>query len=377
VKRLSAGTATLTATLLSALLLVAACSGSSKPKPTPLEDIKPQIAGRQVWSQSVGKLGDLLRPVASAASVTVASTDGRVVEFAADTGRELWQGDVGERLSAGVGSDGRFSAVVTVNNELVVLDAGKVLWRTLLASRVVTPPLVAGERVFVLAIDRSIQAFDAIDGRKLWSQQRPGDPLTLLQPGVLVAWKDTLVAGQGPRLAGFDPLRGTLRWESAVASPRGTNEVERLADLVGPPTRVGNVICARAFQAAVGCVDAERGTLNWNRPVGGSEGVTADEQFVFAADASDRVQAWKLAGGEAVWNSERLLYRGLSTPLVVGRTVVFGDETGLLHFLDRADGRTLLRLPTDGRPIVAGPVRVGVTLIAVTKGGGVFAFRPE
>lgn len=376
-KRLSAGTATLTATLLSALLLVAACSGSSKPKPTPLEDIKPQIAGRQVWSQSVGKLGDLLRPVASAASVTVASTDGRVVEFAADTGRELWQGDVGERLSAGVGSDGRFSAVVTVNNELVVLDAGKVLWRTLLASRVVTPPLVAGERVFVLAIDRSIQAFDAIDGRKLWSQQRPGDPLTLLQPGVLVAWKDTLVAGQGPRLAGFDPLRGTLRWESAVASPRGTNEVERLADLVGPPTRVGNVICARAFQAAVGCVDAERGTLNWNRPVGGSEGVTADEQFVFAADASDRVQAWKLAGGEAVWNSERLLYRGLSTPLVVGRTVVFGDETGLLHFLDRADGRTLLRLPTDGRPIVAGPVRVGVTLIAVTKGGGVFAFRPE
>lgn len=376
-KRLGGRTSALTATLLVALLLVAACSGSSKPKPTPLEDIKPQIAGRQVWSQSVGRLGDVLRPVASAASVTVASTDGRVVEFAADTGRELWRGDVGERLSAGVGSDGRFSAVVTVNNELVVLDAGKVLWRTLLASRVVTPPLVAGERVFVLAIDRSIQAFDAIDGRKLWSQQRPGDPLTLLQPGVLVAWKDTLVAGQGPRLAGFDPLRGTLRWETAVASPRGTNEVERLADLVGPPTRVGSVICARAFQAAVGCVDAERGALNWNKPVGGSEGVTADEQFVFAADASDRIQAWKLAGGEAVWNSERLLYRGLSTPLVVGRTVVFGDETGLLHFLDRADGRTLLRLPTDGRPIVAGPVRVGVTLIAVTKGGGVFAFRPE
>jgi outer membrane assembly lipoprotein YfgL len=377
VKQLGGSASALTATLLSALLLVAGCSGSTKPKPTPLEDIKPQIAGRQVWSQSVGKLGDVLRPVASAASVTVASTDGRVVEFSADTGRELWRGDVGDRLSAGVGSDGRFSAVVTVNNELVVLDAGKVVWRTLLASRVVTPPLVAGERVFVLAIDRSIQAFDALDGRKLWSQQRPGDPLTLLQPGVLIAWKDTLVAGQGPRLAGFDPLRGTLRWETAVASPRGTNEVERLADLVGPPTRVGNVICTRAFQAAVGCVDAERGALNWNKPVGGSEGVTADEQFVFAADASDRIQAWKLAGGEAVWNSERLLYRGLSTPLVVGRTVVFGDETGLLHFLDRTDGRTLLRLPTDGRPIVAGPVRVGVTLIAVTKGGGVFAFRPE
>ena len=96
----------------------------------------------------------------------------------------------------------------TTDNEVVVLDAGKPLWRARLGTRVVTPPLVAGERVFVLGVDRSVQAFDVLDGRKLWIQQRPGDPLTLLQPGVLLPWKDTLVAGQGPRLAGFDPLRG-------------------------------------------------------------------------------------------------------------------------------------------------------------------------
>ncbi|MGL1724219.1 outer membrane protein assembly factor BamB family protein, partial [Vibrio parahaemolyticus] len=47
--------------------------------------------------------------------------------------------------------------------------------------------------------------------------------------------------GQGPRLAGVDPLQGSLRWEASVATPRGTNEVERLADLVGPAVRQGEL----------------------------------------------------------------------------------------------------------------------------------------
>jgi outer membrane protein assembly factor BamB len=362
-----------------AAALAAGCAffEPAKPKPEPLEDIKPQIAGRMVWSQRVGDLGPLLAPTANATAVTVASLDGRVVAFAPDTGRELWRGDVDAKLSAGVGSDGRFAAVVTTANDLVVLDAGKPTWRARLSTRIVTPPLVAGERVFVLGVDRSVQAFDALDGRKLWAQQRPSDPLTLLQPGVLMAWKDTLVAGQGPRLAGFDPLRGTLRWETTVASPRGTNEVERLADLVGPAARTGDTICARGFQAAVGCVDAAKGSLLWARPAGGVAGVAADDTAVVAADAVGRLQAWKTSSGEPLWNSDRFQHRALGSPLALERIVVFGDGDGLLHFLDRDSGRTLLRLPTDGRAIVAAPVRVGTTMIAVTQGGGVYAFRPE
>lgn len=360
-----------------AALLVACSSGPDKPKPTPLETLKPQIAGRQVWSHNLGDVGSVLRVAAAGSTVVIASSDGRIVALAADSGRELWRGDADGKLSAGVGSDGRYASVVTTGNELVVLDGGKPLWRRRLATRVVTPPLVAGERVFVLGIDRSVQAWDVLDGRKLWVQQRPGDPLTLLQPGVLMAWKDTLVAGQGARMAGFDPLQGTVRWETTVASPRGTNEVERLADLVGPAARVGDVICARGFQAAVGCVNAERGSLAWAKNVGGTSGVAADEQLVFAADASDRITAWKREGGDVAWTSDRLQHRGLSAPLVAGRTLVFGDFEGQLHFIDRENGQFLLRLPTDGRPIVGAPVRVGNTIVAVTQRGSVHAFRPE
>ena len=57
--------------------------------------------------------------------------------------------------------------------------------------------------------------------------------------------------------------------------------------------------------------------------------------------------------------------------------MVFGDLEGQVHFLDRTDGKTLLRLPTDGSPVVAQPVLAGTTMLVVTRNGGLFAFRPE
>jgi outer membrane protein assembly factor BamB len=236
---------------------------------------------------------------------------------------------------------------------------------------------VAGERVFVLGGDRSVQAFDAQDGTKLWQVQRPNDPLTLAQGGVIAAFKDTLLAGQGPKLAGFDPRNGDVRWEVVVGSPRGTNEVERLADLVAPIARQGDVVCVRSFQAAVGCVNAERGSLVWTKPVGGTDGVAADDQFVYGADASDRITAWKAGNGEVAWQSEKLLYRGLGAPLVTPKALVFGDAEGVVHFLSRDKGETLLRVNTDGSAIVAPPAMASSTLLVVTRNGGLWAIRPE
>jgi outer membrane assembly lipoprotein YfgL len=364
-------------TALAAALVVAACSSTSRPPPTRLEPLAAKITGRQVWSQRVGEVNFPLAAAVVGESFVVASGDGNVLALAADDGRVLWRAAVGAPITAGVGSDGRFAAVVTRDNEVVVLDGARVAWRQRVPARVATAPLVAGERVFVMSVDRTVHAFDALDGRRLWRLQRPGEALTLAQAGVVAAFGDTLLVGQGARLAGVDPLRGTVRWEVPLAAPRGTNEVERLADLVGPALRVGSVVCARAFQQAVGCVDAERVTQVWSRPFGGTQAVGGDAQRVFAADGTDRITAWNTATGEVLWSSPRFLYRGLSGPIVLGPTVMFGDAEGYLHWLAAASGEPLLRLATDGSAVVGSPVVSGSTVLVVTRRGGLFAFRPS
>lgn len=353
---------------------LAGCA-ADKPKPTPLQAITPQIAVKQVWNASIGSVGYPMVATVRNGVLFVASGNGEVRALQAESGVEVWRATAGSAIAAGVGSDGRYTSVVTRGNEVVTFDAGREVWRKRVPSSVVTPPLVAGERVFVMGVDRAVHAFDAVDGRRLWSLNRPGDALTLAQAGVLGVFRNTLLVGQGQRLAGVDPLRGTVQWEVPLAAPRGTNEVERLADLLGPAVRVGDRVCARAFQSAVGCADAAKGSVLWSRTVGGIQAVAADAERVFGADASDRITAWQADSGDVAWTNEKLLYRGLSGALAVGPSVVFGDSEGYVHFLATATGEQQLRLPTDGKAVIGTPVLSGTTLVVTTQSGGVYAFR--
>ena len=357
--------------------LLSACSGGKRPDPAPLAANVPLIGVKQAWVSRIGDVPAGAGPTVVGNTVVVAASDGTVAALDATTGRDLWRGTAGAPLATGAGTDGKLTAVITRDNEVVALDAGRVLWKTKLPAQAYTAPFVGGARVFVVLADKSVHAFDGATGKKLWTQQRPSDPLVLSKAGTILAINDTLVVGLGGRLVGLNPGNGSVRWEAPIASPRGTNDVERLVDMVGQVSRIGDVVCARAFQAAVGCVNAARGTVLWTRPSNGSEGIHGDGNLVFGTETDGKLVAWRRSDGQNAWQSDRLQYRTLSAPLVVGRSVVIGDSAGNLHMLSREDGSALNRLTTDGSAIVGSPVLAGDSLVAVTKSGGVFGFRPE
>lgn len=365
----------LTAALLP--LLVAACSGGpTKPQPAELVTLSAGLQVRTLWSLRLAAIDAPLKPQVHGDALTVASADGTVLQLDAATGQERWRHAVGAPLAAGVGSDGRSTAVVTRGNELVVLEDGKPLWRQRLGAQVYTAPLVAGARVFILTADRAVSAHDGRSGARLWVQQRPGnDPLVLRQPGVLMAVGDTLVAGVAGRLVGFNPTNGSVRWDAAVATPRGINEIERLVDLVDPPARQGNDVCARAFQAAVACINTANGSTRWSRSADGLVGLAGDEGLLVGSEANGYVQAWRRRDGERLWVNERLRFRDLSAPLLLDRHVVVGDFQGQVHILSRDDGSLLGRVATDGSAIVSAPVLAGRTLVVMTRAGGVFGLQ--
>jgi len=369
-----------------AAALLAGCSmlptwlpftGPEKPKPAELQPSPNLLAVRQAWTARLGTVDFPLVPAVNGNTVTVAASDGTVLALDAATGREQWRAGAGAPLAAGVGSDGSTAAVVTRNNDLVALAAGREVWRQRLGALSYTPPLVAGARVFVLAGDRSVLAFDGATGRRLWTQQRQGEPLVLRQAGVLLAVGDTLVVGQGGRLAGLNPLNGSVRWETPIASARGINDIERLIDLVGRVSRVGDTVCARAFQAAVGCVDAAAGRTVWTQRANGADGVHGDAASVFGTESDGKVVSWRRDTGQRGWTHEGLLNRGVGAPLALGRAVAVGDGFGFVHLLSREDGTLLGRLATDGSAIAAAPVAAGDTLVVVTRNGTVYGFVPQ
>jgi outer membrane assembly lipoprotein YfgL len=363
--------------LLTVAALAGCAGGSERPKPAELRPIAAKIGVRQAWTARVGVVNFPLQVYAAGAQVVLASSDGALVTIDAATGRELGRASVGAALSAGVGSDGRMSAIVTRANEVVALNGGRELWRYRLSAQSYTAPLVAGGRVFVLGADRSLTALDGRNGALLWNTQRTAEPLVLRQAGVLLPVGNTLVAGVAGRLIGVDPDNGNVRWEAPVASSRGTNDVEGLIDLVGGVSRQDGVVCVRAFQTAVGCVDAASGTMLWSRPANGATGVSGDSERIYGTEADGRVLAWRADTGDRAWAVDTLQWRVLTGTLVLGRSVVFGDSTGLVHMLSRDDGSPVNRLTTDSSGVAATPVLAGNTLVVVTRNGGVYGFAPQ
>lgn len=361
-----------------ALLGALTACGSSKPEPAPLESLDASAASARVtiaWSSRIGEVSPTATMALANGRLAVASADGNLVVLDVASGREAWRAQVKGNVSASAGFDGRHAAVVTDANELQVFDQGKLLWQERQPGRVMTAPVVAGERVFLQAVDRSVRAYDVLDGRWLWSYQRPGsEPLALGARLLIQPFRDTLLVGQGNRLVGLDPLKGTPRFDVNVGTPRGSNEVERLADLVGPMARVDDEACVRVFQFSVACLELNRGSVRWSRPQAGTQGVAADLRTVVGADGADRLTAWKADNGDFLWRVDRFVHRGLGTPVIWGERIVIGDAEDYVHILAKADGRTLGRVELDS-PLVAPPVVSGDLLLVLTRKGTVSALR--
>lgn len=365
--------------LLAALaaFLVGACAGPEKPSPAVLAPNPASLPVRSVWSNPKALGEEPLDIKVDGSDVLVTTKAGRIVSLNAASGGENWRVDVGASITSGLGGDAARMALVTQGNTLVALEQGKELWRANIQALVLTAPLVAGGRVFVLGGDRMISAFDAATGQRLWQQQRTGEPLILARAGLLTAVGDTLVVGLGGRVVGLNPQNGSTRWDVALANVRGTNEVERLADIVAGTSRRGAVLCMRAFQSAVGCVDGNSGRLLWTRTANGFAGVAGDANVLVGTEADGRLRAWQRASGEVLWSSENFRFRGLSAPVVWDRSMVFGDSAGFLHFLDVRDGTLMNRLVTDDSAVTLGPVVVGKNVVVVTQRGGLYAYASD
>ncbi len=361
--------------LLAAVMLTAC--GSPKPKPAQIPPIKADKPIQALWQF---KMGDDISFVQSLQVVqerlALTSDNGKIAVVNVRNGQTEWRFELKTALSTGAGFDGEHVAAVTLNNELVVLKAGKLLWRSRLTSQSYTQPLVAGERVFMLMADRSILAFDLASGQRLWSQQRPGEPLVLKQNGVLMPFQNTLLVGLGGRLTALNPDNGQVKWDVAVANPRGINDLERLVDLVAKPSRVINSVCVRAFQSQVGCVDALRGSIVWTRSSVGSQGLDGNDKLLIGTESNGMVQAWSRITGDRVWDTDRLKYRDLTGPLLTSKGIVIGDSGGWLYLLSVADGSLINRVQTSSDGLASTPTALAEGGFAVlTRDGLLQAYQ--
>jgi outer membrane protein assembly factor BamB len=361
------------ALLVALASLAAGCGlfGAKKPPPSPLPEFAPAAAVITAWRLSVGSgKGTFLQPAVAENAIYAAAANGTVLRVDPVSGAVLWRAEAGGRVTAGVGSDGFRVAVVTVRGELVVFDAdGSARWRAQLTSDAIDPPLVGRGLVLVRTTDHRVAAYEADSGKRRWIYSRQLPALTLRAAAEMAFAGDNVLVGfPGGRVVAVSLANGAARWEATISEPRGTTEVERLADVLGPVVVQGGLACAASFQGRVTCADAGTGTLRWSRELAAGAGVASDGRGVYAVDATSQLHAFAIDGA-SLWRNDRLAHRALTTPLALAGAVAVGDLAGYVHFLTAAEGSFMARVQLDSSAITARPMAWNDNVVVLTSDG--------
>ncbi|WAW10628.1 outer membrane protein assembly factor BamB [Oxalobacter vibrioformis] len=350
--------------------------GTPRNLPADLVEFEQIRSVTESWSLNVGSSDNFIfTPVATYDSIYAASAKGTIVRVDPQTGSEVWRIDAGIPLTAGVGTDGHTIVVAGKNGVLLAFDSdGKEKWKAQMSSEALSAPAVGGDMVVVRTLDNHISGFEADSGERKWMVTRRAPPLMLRSaPGIAIVGPTAIVALPGGRMISLMLANGGTNWDVVVGDPRGTTDLERIADTSGMPAVLGRLVCAASFQGRVACYDVVSGGGVWAKELSSDVGVSVDDDFVYAADEAGAVYAFVNLRGQSVWRNERLAYRALSTPVSFERTVAVGDLQGYVHFLSKEDGGFISRTATDGSAIKATPLVVGEKLIIQTTGGRLLA----
>ncbi|MDI9335927.1 MAG: PQQ-binding-like beta-propeller repeat protein [Gammaproteobacteria bacterium] len=310
------------------------------PKPIELDKMLMAQPATKVWSKD-GEGSDGWRSQWLGEKLSLVNKEGKLVQytFPALAPPSAWS--ITSSLASPLAYRDKFLVWVSTDNQLVAYQDNVEKWRYPLSASSLTKPLIAGERVFVFLLDRSLLAFDLDEGYLLWKLQPSKESLILNEPGYLGIADHKLIWGNNGKVFGIDADKGKIVWAVSLAPLRAVSEIEKLADILQAGSKFGNNICVQAFMSQVACIDARTGKLLWSKAFLGYQGVLGNELVVFSVSHQGIVMAWNRFTGDKIWENDRLRYRTLRSSLLMKNKLIVTDDSGVLYILSAEDGRLL------------------------------------
>lgn len=374
--------------LLLAALMLSGCSSikglfqTKKEKvddPVELVKISNPIAVKKLWSVSIGKGEDNLavrqKPAVDNDAVYAADSDNTLVAIDRKTGKIKWKTEPNSDTQttnwkiwksvavpfALTGGPSVYSGLVALggrNGEVFAFNAadGKMLWKSMVSSSVISAPLVTFDTVVVRANDGKVHGLDLSTGEKKWQFDRAVPSLSVRGTGAPVLGPGIIIIGfDDGTLVAINQQDGKRVWEQLIAKPDGRTELERMSDIDGEIQVGDREVFATSYHNSTMALSLNNGQPIWVREVGGYAGVALMSDRLFISDKNSNVWAFDRNSGNDIWKQEGLLRHGLTTPVVQGNYVVLADKQGKAHWLDSQTGE-IKALVDVGGPVLGSPV---------------------
>jgi outer membrane protein assembly factor BamB len=370
---------------LAALLIAAGCSKDKDVEPpATLVKFPATLPVKKLWSEGVGggkkqmvlRLG--LGPAVDNGVVFAASHKGELLAASLENGRHLWVKNLKLPLSAGPGAGAGMVVVGTSKGVIVALDgaSGHELWRAHVNSELLSAPAVGDKVVALRSVDGRLHGLDAHTGKEIWSVEQQVPRLSLRGTATPIIAKEVVISGfDNGKVMAVSASTGDTVWDSALASPHGRTELDRLVDIDSTVQTVGENVFATGFQGRTAMLALDSGQVWWAHDMSSYRGLAVDADNLYVTQSDGIVVALRQRDGSELWHSQKLKLRRLSAPVLTSTAVAVADFEGYVHWLDKGTGELVAREHIAKERVSNPPVAVDDTVVVMTDRGKLAAYR--
>jgi outer membrane protein assembly factor BamB len=371
---------------LSAALLIAA--GCTKDKdvepPAKLVDFPQTLAVKKLWGEGVGsnkkqiKLRLGLGPAIDNGLVFAASHKGELVAVSLESGKHVWLKKLKMPLSAGPAAGNGMVVVGSSKGAILAFEGatGKELWRGRVNSELLSAPAISESVVVFRSVDGRLHGFNAQTGKEQWSVEQQVPRLSLRGTATPIIAKEVAISGfDNGKVMAVSLVNGDTVWDTALASPHGRTELDRLVDIDSAVHVVGDNVFAAGYQGRTAMIALDSGQIWWSHDMSSYRGLAADDENIYVTQSDGTVVAMRQRDGSEVWRNEKVKRRAVSAPVVTSSAVAIADFQGYLHYLDKNSGALVARVKVAKQRVSSAPAAFEDTVVVLTDGGSLAAFR--
>jgi outer membrane protein assembly factor BamB len=369
-----------------ALLIAAGCSKDKDVEPpATLVNFPQTLPVKRLWDEGVGggkkqtKLRLGLGPAIDNGVVFAANHKGEMLAVSLETGRDVWVKKLKLPISAGPAAGFGIVVAGTSKGAVIALDGatGRQLWRAQINSELLSSPAISENVIVMRSVDGRLHGLDTHTGKALWSVEQQVPRLSLRGTAIPIVAKEVAISGfDNGKVMAVSLITGDTIWDTALASPRGRTELDRLVDIDSAVRVVGDNVFAAGFQGRTAMLALDSGQLWWSHDMSSYRGLSVDEDNLYVTQSDGTVVAMRQRDGAEVWRNEKLKRRGLSTPVVTSTAIAVADFQGYLHWLDKDTGALVARERIAKKQRVSNPpVGAGDTVVVLTDSGTLAAYR--
>lgn len=349
---------------------------------------------KKVWDADIGAGGDdeiplTAQPIMVYGEVYALDTKSKLSAFDAETGKRLWQINVGpvEDDDPVIGGGITYaSGVIYVTNgydEVLAVhpSEGEIFWRAPLSAPSRAAPTVMDNRLFVTTLDNRLQALNATNGDLLWEYIGISETSGLVGAASAAANHDIVIpAFSSGELTALRVENGSVAWDDNLANTSGYAGLSGIADIKALPVIDKGLVIAISFSGRLVAIDERTGVRIWQRDIGGTNTPWVAGDYVFVLTSENQLVALSRKSGDILWvtdikNDEKHdAHPYFTGPLLAGNRLILAGSDGRVLEADPTTGMIAHEWDA-GTDISVPPFVAGDTLYILDDNGVLSAYK--